>query len=140
MRNTRRLLLVAALTFAATLPGQQSGPAIHIQAPPPSVSGSRTSDGAVRVSGGVMAGQLVKRVLPRCSSNGVPSEVVVMHAIIGTDGKVQQLTLISGPPDVGYTASVMDAVRQWEYKPYLLNGQPEKVDTTITFDARIQKC
>jgi len=63
-----------------------------------------------------------------------------MHAIIGTDGKIQQLTLISGPQDVGYTASVMDAVRQWEYKPYLLNGQPEKVDTTITFDARIQKC
>jgi len=63
-----------------------------------------------------------------------------MHAIIGTDGKIERLTLISGPPDVGYTAAVMSAVRQWEYKPYLLNGQPVKVDTTITFDARTANC
>ncbi len=87
-----------------------------------------------------MAGQIVKRVPPACRPGEIPSEVVVMHAIIGPDGRIQQLALISGPPDPGYTASVMDAVRQWEYKPYLLNGEPVKVDTTITFDPRTNNC
>lgn len=100
----------------------------------------RTPSGAVRISGGVMAGQIVKRVMPACSASGVPQGIVVMHAIIGTDGKIQQLTLISGPPDAGYTSTVMSAVRQWEYKPYLLNGEPVKVDTTITFDERTLSC
>ena len=54
---------------------------------------------------------------------------VVLHAIIGKDGTVQQLQLVSGPPLLVNAA--MDAVRQWRYQPTELNGEPVDVDTTI---------
>jgi len=52
-----------------------------------------------------------------------------LHAIIGKDGTVQQLQLVSGPPLLVNAA--MDAVRQWRYQPTELNGEPVDVDTTI---------
>jgi protein TonB len=54
----------------------------------------------------------------------------VLHAIIGTDGKIQSLNVLSGPAEL--TQSAIDAVSQWVYKPYLLNGEPTAVETTIT--------
>jgi TonB-like protein len=140
MRIRPRLLLIAAFTFAAALAAQQSAPVAHIQAPPPSTAGTRTPDGALRVSGGVMAGQIVKRVWPSSVPCNGPTSIYVMHAIIGTDGKIERLDLISGPPNPGYVTAVMNAVRQWEYKPYLLNGTPVKVDTTITVDTQRNGC
>ncbi|HEV2617579.1 MAG TPA: energy transducer TonB [Candidatus Acidoferrales bacterium] len=56
--------------------------------------------------------------------------VVVLHVIIGTDGKVREVQYVSGPPLLRKAA--MDAVKQWRYKPTLLNGQPVEVDTTVT--------
>lgn len=152
MRTLRAACLVSVLALASSLGAQRLPSFITDQPAPPPPRGltqtptpgpgnrARTPDGAVRISGGVMAGQIVKRVLPACGASGVPRGVVVMHAIIGTDGKIQQLTLLSGAPDVTYTTAVMNAVRQWEYKPYLLNGQAVKVDTTITFDGRTYNC
>lgn len=120
MQTLRFACLVGFLAIASSL-GAQQAPQL-------------TPDGAVRVSGGVMVGQVVKRVWPASSPcDPYPSGVVVMRAIIGTDGKVQQLTLLYGSPGP-YGAAVMEAVRQWEYKPYLLNGNPVKVDTTVTVE------
>lgn len=132
MRTSRRLLLAASLTFCATSVAQL-GPVAHIGAPPPQgpASTSKDAQGNLRVSGGVMAGQLTKKVTPvtpPCSRGGM----VVLHAVIGTDGKVEKVTLMSGPHDPDFIKAVMDATRQWEYKPYLLNGKPVRVDTTIT--------
>lgn len=75
-----------------------------------------------------MAGQLVNRVdpvYPETDAQGT----VVLHAIIAPDGTVQQLSVISGPPPL--QGAAVDAVRQWTYKPYLLNGEPIEVRTTI---------
>ena len=55
---------------------------------------------------------------------------VRMHAIIAKDGTIQSLTVVSGPPLL--IAAARDAVRQWRYRPYLLNGQPVEVETFIT--------
>jgi len=55
---------------------------------------------------------------------------VVLHAIIGRDGRVAQLEVISGHPLLVQAA--LDAVKQWLYKPTLLNGDAVEVDTTIT--------
>jgi TonB family protein len=76
-----------------------------------------------------MAGQLISRVDPVYPDTDAQG-TVVLHAIIGPDGTVQQLAVISGPPPLQSAAT--DAVRQWIYKPYLLNGNPVSVDTTIT--------
>jgi protein TonB len=55
---------------------------------------------------------------------------VVLHAVIGKNGHVQGLQVVSGHPML--TASAINAVKQWQYKPYMLNGQPVEIDTTIT--------
>jgi periplasmic protein TonB len=55
---------------------------------------------------------------------------VELHAIIGTDGTIQSLQVLSG--DVIFVQSAIDAVTQWRYKPTYLNGQSVEVDTTIT--------
>jgi protein TonB len=55
---------------------------------------------------------------------------VVLHAIIAKDGTIQSLSAVSGPDML--KGAALDAVRQWKYKPYLLNGDPTEVDTTIT--------
>jgi protein TonB len=54
---------------------------------------------------------------------------VVLGAIIGTDGTVKDLHVVSGPDQLQQAA--LDAVRQWRYRPYLLNGDPVEVRTTI---------
>jgi protein TonB len=55
---------------------------------------------------------------------------VELHAMIATDGSIQSLQVVSGDP--GFYQSAMEAVRQWRYKPMILNGIPVEVDTFIT--------
>jgi protein TonB len=55
---------------------------------------------------------------------------VELHAIIGTDGGVQSLEVVSG--DQLFISSALEAVRQWRYKPTYLNGQPVEIDTYIS--------
>jgi TonB family protein len=107
----------------------------HTPAPAHAIlaSGAQQANGPARISGGVMAGQIISKVNPiyppEARASGT-SGTVVLHAIIGKDGTVQQLNVISGPPMLA--GSAIDAVRQWVYQPYLLNGEPVEVDTTVT--------
>jgi TonB family protein len=55
---------------------------------------------------------------------------VELHALIGTDGVVRSLQTLEGDPM--FYQSALDAVRQWRYKPLLLNGHPVEIDTHIT--------
>ncbi len=55
--------------------------------------------------------------------------VVVLHAVISKEGKVEQLSVVSGPPMLQQSA--IDAVQQWTYRPFLLDGQPVEVESTI---------
>jgi TonB family protein len=93
----------------------------------------QSQEAAVKVGAGVMAGQIVSKtqpVYPQEAKDAHISGSVVMHAIIGKDGTIQNLTVLSGPPELQMSA--LDAVKQWVYKPYLLNGEPTEVETTIT--------
>jgi len=87
----------------------------------------------VRISGGVTKGLLVHRVEPSypplAKSARVQGEVV-LSAVISTNGDIENLQLVSGHPML--VPSAIAAVKQWRYKPYLLNGQPVEVETTIT--------
>jgi outer membrane biosynthesis protein TonB len=88
----------------------------------------------VRVSGGVMAAQLVRRVQPVypstvSSSNGT----VVLATRVGRDGRVKGVSVISGPPEL--QKPTVDAVKQWLYRPYLLNGEPVAVEFTVALGA-----
>lgn len=56
--------------------------------------------------------------------------MVVLQAIIARDGTIQQLRVASGHPLL--TRAAVEAVQQWRYRPYLLNGEPVEVETQIT--------
>ncbi|HEY2118665.1 MAG TPA: energy transducer TonB [Candidatus Acidoferrum sp.] len=76
---------------------------------------------------------LVRRIEPIYPHLGVQlrrETRVELHALIATDGSVQSLQVLSGDPL--FYQSAIDAVRQWQYIPTLLNGHPVEVDTRIT--------
>ncbi len=54
---------------------------------------------------------------------------VVLQAVIGKDGTIQNLHVISGHPML--IKSAADAVQQWRYRPYMLNGEPVEVETQV---------
>src|SRR5271167_4006015 len=86
----------------------------------------------VRVSQGVSQGLLIHRVQPQYPPLARQARVqgtVVLQAVIGKDGTIQNLHVVSGHPMLIQAA--MDAVKQWRYRPYLLNGEPVLVETTI---------
>jgi TonB family protein len=86
----------------------------------------------LRVAPGVMEGALISKVdpiYPEIAKAAHVQGVVVLHAVISKTGDVENLSVISGAPML--TASAIEAVKQWKYDPYLLNGQPTDVETTI---------
>jgi periplasmic protein TonB len=96
-------------------------------APPPRPPVSRITRG-----GNVQAAMLLNKVAPLYPPLARQTRIsgtVRLHAIIAKDGTIQQLEVISGHPLLVQAA--LDAVRQWRYRPTLLNGEPVEVDTTI---------
>ncbi len=88
--------------------------------------------GPLRVGGQVQAARIINRVqpvYPPLARQTRISGTVRLHAIIGKEGTIQQLEVMSGHPLLQQSA--LDAVRQWRYQPTLLNGEPVEVDTTI---------
>jgi protein TonB len=86
----------------------------------------------VRVSQGVSTGLLVRKVNPNYPPLARQARIqgtVVLQAEISKDGSIQNLRLISGHPMLAPAA--IEAVKQWKYKPYLLNGEPVEVETTV---------
>jgi protein TonB len=89
--------------------------------------------GPVRIGGSVVQANLIRMVqpvYPPIAKTAHISGTIVLHAIISKDGAIEQLEYVSGPPLLMRNA--MDAVRQWRYKPTLLNGEPVEVDTTVS--------
>lgn len=86
----------------------------------------------LRLEQGVSKGLLIKRVPPDYPPIARRARVqgqVVLNAVIDKNGDIQDLTLVSGHPMLAPEA--LKAVKQWKYKPYLLNGDPVAVETQI---------
>jgi protein TonB len=118
---------VAGGSMGGVLGGVIGGAGSSAPPPPPKAAVTRT-----RVGGAVQAAKLVNRVqpiYPPLARQTRISGTVKLHAIIGKDGSVQQLQVVSGHPLL--VQSALDAVRQWRYQPTLLNGEPVEVDTEI---------
>ncbi len=87
----------------------------------------------VRVSQGVSQGLLIRKVQPAYPPLARQARIqgqVLLQAEISKDGTIQNLRLISGHPMLAPAA--IEAVKQWRYKPYYLNGEPVEVETQIT--------
>jgi TonB family protein len=84
------------------------------------------------VSADTMSENLLNKVIPVYPDEAKKARIqgiVVLDAMIGKDGKVENLRVVSGPNQLQQSA--LDAVRQWTYRPYLLNGDPIEVKTTV---------
>jgi periplasmic protein TonB len=95
--------------------------------PPPAATPNR-----IKVGGDVQSASLVKQVTPEypgIAKSAHVSGTVTLHAIISKDGSIEKLEYVSGPPLL--MASAMSAVKEWRYRPTMLNGQPVEVDTTV---------
>ena len=86
-----------------------------------------------RIPAKVMAARIVSQVQPKYPEKAKKAKIqgtVLLDVEIGKDGSVENVKVASGPEMLRQSALV--AVRQWKYKPYLLNGNPVEVDTTIS--------
>jgi len=87
----------------------------------------------VDISAGVAVGFLRKKqrpVYPQDAKDARVSGTVILRAIIGMDGGIHELHVVSAPwPSLA--ASALWAASHWEYKPYLLNGEPVEVETIV---------
>jgi TonB family protein len=101
--------------------------------PPPGAPGIHGAmPKKVNISAGVAAANLVARVEPIYPPIAKAARVqgtVVLQALLGKDGQVEELRVVSGPAMLQQGA--LDAVKQWTYRPYLLNGEPVEVLTTV---------
>ena len=95
----------------------------------------------IKVGGNVQATKLVYRAPPvypeHAKQNGVQG-AVVLQGVIGKDGNLLSLTVLSQSVDPELAQAARDAVSQWRYEPTLLNGEPVEVVTTITVNFRLE--
>jgi TonB family protein len=84
----------------------------------------------VRVSQGVTQSLVISKVQPTYPPDARIQGSVVMAVVVGKDGNVREVSLVSGHPILAHAA--IEAVKQWKFRPYLLNGNPVEVDTQIT--------
>jgi protein TonB len=87
----------------------------------------------VRISQGVSQGLLLKKVQPTyppIAKQFGRDGTVQLLATINKDGEIKKVQVLGG--DALLAKAAVDAVRQWEYRPYLLNGQPVEIETQIT--------
>ena len=101
--------------------------------PPTPATTALTPRSPVKVSEGVVLASLIHRVepiYPFIAKETRTEGVVELRAIIARNGSIQQLQIVSGNPVLALAA--MEAVRQWRFRPTLLNGEPIEVDTFFT--------
>jgi len=95
-------------------------------------AGPGESPKRIRVGGNAEQANLVQKVQPIYPPDAKANRIqglVRFSVVIGKDGRVQNLTLVSGDPVLAQAAK--DAVQQWVYKPTLLNGDPVEVMTQV---------
>jgi TonB family protein len=142
--TTTRKLLTAAACLTLGIGTCASALALHMNVTTPATSAQDATVGSaadknMKVSAGVMAGQVETKVNPIYPPDARAAKIqgaVLLRAIIGKNGEIEQLRVIEGPKEL--QRSALDAVRQWKYKPFLLNGNPTAVETTITVNYALQ--
>lgn len=90
------------------------------------------------VSQGVSQGLIVKKVQPNYPSNALRMRLegpVQVMATVSKSGNITAVKVVSGEPLLARAAA--DAVKQWKYKPYLLNGEPVEVQTQVTINFKL---
>lgn len=96
--------------------------------------------GRVQVPSGIIAGLLVHRVQPEYPTAAKLNKIqgkVVLRAVINTEGKVTEVSPLSGPQEL--LSAAVEAVKEWQYRPYMSQGQPVEVETQIVLNFALPK-
>jgi periplasmic protein TonB len=107
-------------------------PSVAPPPPPPPVKKEPEAPKRITVGGAVQKARLLRQVQPQYPPLARQARIqgtVKLQAIIGKDGEISELEVVSGHPLL--IPSAMQAVKQWRYKPTLLNGQAVEVVTQI---------
>ena len=124
--SSRRAMLAVTFPLTSGMP-----PKIQ-QAMPAGVSSCIPAPQRVRVSQAVMGNRVISRAEPAYPVDAQiehTTGVVVIRIVIDKKGGVLDADYVSGPMGLGSAA--IEAVKQWKYQPYLLNGEPVEVETTV---------
>jgi TonB family protein len=120
------------LEVAAVMEEVDVVPEGTVKALPQSENGGKPS--RLRLGGEVQASKLLKKVMPVYPASAKAAGVqgtVILHAVIGMDGRPLSLRVMNSDIDPELARAAIEAVSQWRYRPTLLNGEPIEVDTTI---------
>ncbi len=104
-----------------TFPGHSQPPIVH-----------QASTGPVHLPSTLVQGLLVYKTIPAyplIAKAAHREGLVILQATISTAGNIENLRVVTGDPMLRQAA--LDAVSNWRYRPYLLNGQPVEVETTV---------
>lgn len=113
-------------------------------APPDATTGSAPDSSSnapkrIRVGQAVTEGLLIHQVAPVYPREAKHNHIqghVILAAVIGKDGRIANLRVVAGPPEL--VPAAVGAVQQWRYKPYLLGGEPVEVETTIDINYELR--
>ena len=113
-------------------------------APPPDIGGGSNAPAPVlqtlNVSQGVSQGLLTKKVQPVYPRGALTMRVegaVELLATVSKTGDISHVKVLSGDAQLAKAAT--DAVKQWKYKPYLLNGEPVEIQTQVTINFKLPR-
>jgi TonB family protein len=141
MRAVSRIAIVAACAaLGLATCGAALALGMHVNAASASGKGSASkAPKQLTVPAEVMAGNLLTKavpVYPPAAKKAKIQGTVVLSVVIGPDGNVKNIQVVSGPNELQQAS--IDAVRQWTYKPYLLNGDPIEVKSTVNIIFSLQ--
>jgi TonB family protein len=134
IQGVRRMaMMVACAALGLATCGAALALGMHANA----ASGGESSSASkaprqLTVPAAVMARNLLTKAMPVYPPAAKKAKIqgaVELSVVIGEDGNVKSIRVVSGPNEL--QQSSLDAVRQWTYKPYLLNGDPVEVKTTV---------
>ncbi|MGC2696216.1 MAG: energy transducer TonB [Candidatus Angelobacter sp.] len=126
--------LGAAILLLSSLPcafGAQSSSPSPTSTPTPAAESPKRPQ-KIRVSSGVAEGLLLHKVDPKYPREAKKEHIqgtVLLEITIDRQGNVANMKVVQGDPTLADAA--MDAVKQWKYKPYILNGEPIEVETVV---------
>jgi protein TonB len=94
----------------------------------------------LHVSQGVSRGLLVKAIQPAYPASARQMRIegaVELSATVSKNGDISTVKVLSGDPQLAHAA--VEAVKQWKYKPYLLNGEPVEIQTQVTVKFKLPR-
>lgn len=119
-------------------PGDQSAISNIVSSAPVNVPSAAPPAEMLKVSQGVTQGLLTKRVQPVYPHTAMQMRIagaVQLQAVINKEGGISSVKVLSGDPILAHAA--VDAVKQWKYKPYMLNDEAVEIQTQITVNFKL---